>query len=431
MVAAKKLFLLLWRKKVIQKVIIIVLCIIFLYLIIFISIMMIMQIQTENTGNSALAEAASAEYSYWERTTPEAAGYACQGEKYCSHFDVGLTDWCCYFVGTCADNAGINPDDIGFSPATNTWRQNLISMDKLKSAGSYSPQRGNLVFFNYDGRSNYAATGFVAHIGIVTETYENTITVIAGNEYNGATENWANVSYVNKYTLNIDDDSIACYGAVGADSTVSANELNQVTRDIICHNEIGVLYSEINTEYGSVIANDNGALSIGVYGWHGNKALALLQKAYKINNVQVTNITRSFSSSGISVLGAIQGSEDWSSYIPDVTTCACIKAILLTDTGKQAQDETSLEDAQNYIDICNENGLTDNKVIAYCSDILNQYGTASFNANVYGAGSNGVLYGVNNSMTLDTVYKSQRAWSDSNYSYESRRTWTYEYLKNL
>lgn len=386
---------------------------------------------TTQQSSSALAEAASAEYSFWQSTSPSQAGYSCQGEKYCSHFNTEITDWCCYFVGVCADNADIDPEEIGFSPSTNTWKSNLSDVDKLMSAGSYVPKRGNLVFFNYDGRNNYESTGFVAHVGIVTETSDNTITVIAGNEYNGATENWATVSYVNKYTLNINDDSIACYGAVGTENIVSATGLNQVTRDVICHNEIGEFFSDIDAEkYGSVIANDNGALSIGVYGWHGNKALSLIQKASQINNVQVTAIVMSYPE-GETVLSAIQNGFNWSSYIPTENVCDCIKAILLTDAGKQAQGEQSLQDAQTYIDICKDNGLTDPKSVVYCSDILNQWGTSSFNANVYGSGNHGVLYGVNNSMSLFDIYNSQRGWQDSNYNYESRRNWTYEYLKDI
>ncbi|MCH5300763.1 MAG: CHAP domain-containing protein [Ruminococcus sp.] len=425
MTTAAKVFMMLRKNKTANKIIGgIVAGIVFLILIIPISLLQIQQ----STRSSALAEQAKAEFSYWQGTTPEETGYTCQGERYCSHFNASVVDWCCYFVGTCADNAGLDLYEIGFSPSTNTWASNLSEKGKLKTAGAYSPQVGNLIFFNYDGRSNYAATGFVSHIGIVVEINNNQITVIAGNEYNGATENWANVSYVNEYTLSIDDDSIACYGAVGSD-IVASSELSELTRDIISHNEIGVLYSEIDNQYGSVIPNDVGAISVGVYGWHGNKALEILKRAYQINQLQIYSVALSYSG-GNSVLTDITSSADWSAYIPDSDESSCIKAMLLTDSGKQAQDETSIEDAQQYIDICTENGLTDKKVIAYCSDILNQFGVNSFYANVYGTGRNGVLYGVNSSTTLYDVYNSGRAWSDSNYNYESRRTWTYEYLKD-
>lgn len=373
--------------------------------------------------SSALAEQANAEYNYWQNAAPSDSGLSCQGERYCSHFSSSVVDWCCYFVGFCADNARLNLEDIGFAPNCDDWINNLSTMNKLKNAGEYSPQVGNLVFFNYSGRSAYAATHSVSHIGIVVAVSNNDITIIAGNEYRGNTSNWANVSYVNKYTLTLDNDTIACYGAVGSDSAVSSNTLNTVTRDVICHNEVGVMYSDVSSEYGSVIANDNGALSIGVYGWHGNNALSLMQRAYEINPLQVTEVVRPYYSS-YTILSAITGkSADWSTYIPDVDASACIKSIILTDAGKQAQDETSLADAQEYIDICQQHGLTDNKAIIYCSDILNQWGKYSFDG--------GVLSGITSTMTVDDIYNSQCAWSDSNYNYRSRRTWTYDYIKNL
>lgn len=389
-------------------------------------------IQQYSNSASQAANIAVREYNYWQSHTPTDEGLSCQGEKYCTYFNSSVTDWCCFFAGYCYREADINDSESGYSPVTNTWTSNLENMGKLKTASSgYTPQVGNPVFFNYDGRANYDATNFVAHMGIVVDVTEDSITVIAGNEYNGETSDWANVSYLNKYTISKDNYTIACYGAVASSLTVSTG-LNATVRNVISHNEIGVLYDEISGDnYGSVIANDNGALSIGVYGWHGNKALSLLQKAYYNNIAQITSVATSYSSSGQYVLSSIRGNADWSGYIPNQGVCRCIRAMLLTDAGKQAQDDTSLEDAQQYIDICIDYGLTDNKTIVYCCDILNQWGTASFNANVYGNGSNGVLYGLALNASLEDVYNSRRAWSDSNYNYYNRRTWTYNFLKDL
>lgn len=385
----------------------------------------------QNNSSAKAANIAVREFEYWQSHSPSDDGLSCQGEKYCSYFNYGITDWCCFFAGYCYRESDIDDDESGYASVTNRWTANLEDMGKLRTASDYTPKVGNPVFFNYNGRSNYVTTNFVAHVGVVVEVTDDTITVIAGNEYNGATSNWASVSYLNKYTLSKDNDTIACYGDIGSSMVISTG-LTETTRNVICHNEIGVLYDEIDSDnYGSVIANDNGAISIGVYGWHGNKALSLLQKAYMNNSSQIETIATSYSSSGAYVLSSIENGADWSSYIPNTSVCNCIRAMLLTDAGKQAQDEVSLEDAQQYIDICTENGLTDNKAIVYCCDILNQWGTASFNANVYGNGSHGVLHGVTSNMTLDDIYNSQRAWSDSNYNYESRRTWTYDYLKDL
>lgn len=430
MTAAVKYLLLLLKNKKVRNTLIGVIVGIALFFIMILGAV----VYTEQNSNSAseAANIAVREYNYWQSHTPSAEGLSCQGEKYCSYFHFGITDWCCFFAGYCYREGNIEDDESGYASVTNTWTANLENMGKLKTASSgYTPQVGNPVFFNYNGRANYATTNFVAHVGIVVEVTDDTVTVIAGNEYNGPTYNWANVSYVNKYTLSKDNDTIACYGAVGSSLTVSTG-LNATARNVICHNEVGILYDEINGDnYGSVIANDNGAISIGVYGWHGNKALTLLQKTYQFNSSEISSIAASYSSSGNSLLAAIRNGADWSSYIPNQNVCSCIRAMLLTDAGNQAQDETSLEDAQQYIDICTDNGLIDNKAIVYCCDILNQWGTSSFNANVYGNGSHGVLHGVTGSMSLDEIYNSQRAWSDSNYNYYNRRTWTYNYLKDL
>lgn len=426
MTTAAKALMLLQNKETRNKIIAIGISVLVFLL------MLISVVYTTTQNASEAANIAVREYNYWQSHSPSEDNLSCQGEKYCSYYNYPIADWCCFFAGYCYKEGGLTDEESGYASVTNTWTSNLENMGKLKTAASgYAPKVGNCVFFNYSGRSNYSFSGFVAHVGIVTEVEGDNITVIAGNEYKGQTSNWASVSYVNKYTLSVNNDTIACYGDVGSSTTVTANGLNSTVRNVICHNEVGVLYDDItNDYYGSVIANDNGAISIGVYGWHGYKALTLLEKAYNNNPCQISAVATSFSSAGNEVMLAIRKGADWSSYIPGQSVCSCIKAMLLTDAGKQAQDSMSLEDAQAYIQICQDNGLTDSKCIAYCSDILNQYGTASFKANVYGNGHHGVLYGVTGSMSLDTIYNSHRAWADSNYNYTTRRSWTYNYLKN-
>ena len=424
-VAAKALMVLLKNEKVRNAIIVTVAGLLF-----FIIIIITFLVYVLNTNNSAQQAATIAirEYNYWQNHQPIDDGLSCQGEKYCSYFNYNVTDWCCFFAGYCYREGGIEDDESGYASVTNVWTDNLDSMGKLKIADSnYTPKVGNPVFFNYSGRTNYTETNFVAHVGVVVEVADGNITVIAGNE----SGNTADTSRINKYTLSLDNDTIACYGDVGTIMIMSTG-ITAVTRNVICHNEVGVLYDEItNDYYGSVVPDDNGAISIGVYGWHANKALSLLQKAYMNNSSQIESVATSYSSDGEYVLSAITEGADWSSFIPNDDTATCIKAMLLTDAGKQAQDEISLADAQSYIDICTENGLNNGKAIVYCCDILNQYGTGSFNANVYGNGYHGVLHGITSSMTLDEIYESERAWSDSNYNYENRRTWTYEYLNDI
>lgn len=388
--------------------------------ILFISLTFYYVSETTQGSSSALADQALAEYEHWEEHSPSESGFSCQGEKYCSHFNYPTVDWCCIFVGYCADEVSLDLDEIGFSVNTGVWKNNLIELGEYQDPDTYQPRRGNVVLFDYSGRAHHDATGDTQHIGIVVEVSDDgsTITVVAGNE-NGSD---ATNSIIQKYELSATDNSIACYGSIGADVTVTANSTNTLVREVITHNEIGVLYSELDDEYGSVIPCDVNAISVGVYGWHGDKALELLKLAYSKNPMEVRAVCSSYGQKGIRLENTIITGASWSSYVPDTTTVNCIRAILLTDSGKAAQDETSLIDAQKYIDICTENGIVDYKCVTYCSDILNQWGIHSFDG--------GCLSSITGSMSLSDIYNSRVAWADSNYNYYNRRTWTYNYVKD-
>lgn len=386
-------------------------------------------------ASTTLANTAESEYEYWQGASPTSKGFTCQGQKYCKSMGQGIVDWCAIFCGYCIKESGYKLDEFGYNAYVPTWISNLKAKNKLGIAGEYTPQPGNLIFFDYAGRSHFKATYHPAHIGIVTEVNEDEITIVAGNEYNGQTSNWASVSEVHRYKRKISDNSICAYGKVGSEDIVSFN-LNiknssfvSLTRNVITKNEIGVEYDNIEpSKYGYVLPDDNGALSIGVMQWHSNNARAILQLAYRINKTEIRSVCKSYGSTGRYILDCIKNSSSWTRFIPNGRQSNCIKALLLTKSGRQAQDKTSLSDVNEFIEICQKHKITDKKVIIYCSDILNQWGTGSFNANVYGSRP-GTLHNVNGSMTLTQVYNSRAGWG-SRSQYKARRTRTYEYLKN-
>ena len=380
--------------------------------------------QTMQGGSSKLAEQAEAEFQYWENTPIKASGYTCQGEKYCSHFNYPVVDWCCIFIGYCADTVDIELDEIGFSINTGIWKDNLIRNGDYQDPDTYKPVRGDVVLFDYAGRAHHDATGDTQHIGVVVEVSEDSsdVVIIAGNE-SGSGDFWAGSSQINRYTLSSTDNTIACYGSVGGTKMVFASDLNTLVREVVTRNEVGCLYSELDNEYGTVVQNDNGAISIGVYCWHAGKALDLLQAANQKNATEIRMICLSYGATGKKIYNDIISDASWNSYIPDSYAASCIRTLLLSNSGKEAQDELALEDAQKYIDICTKNGMTDPQAIAYCSDILNQWGDYSFE-------SGGCLNGVTGAVSLEEVYNSRRGWADSQRNYYSRRTWTYGYIKN-
>lgn len=107
--------------------------------------------------------------------------------KYSAEFGNGYTDWCNYFVVWCAKKAGISPEKI---TGTSSYEGNCyIYMSALRNQGrffendgSYTPQKGDLVFYN-SSRSTNGST----HMGFVLSANESTVEVIEGNISVGGT----------------------------------------------------------------------------------------------------------------------------------------------------------------------------------------------------------------------------------------------------
>ena len=51
-------------------------------------------------------------------------------------------------MGYCADKVGIDLSEIGYSPNTGVWTDNLIALDCLRDPETYQPRRGNVVIFD-------------------------------------------------------------------------------------------------------------------------------------------------------------------------------------------------------------------------------------------------------------------------------------------
>lgn len=89
-------------------------------------------------------------------------------------------EWCQAFVGYCAHYAGISTDIIPRNPGTYTCksfftRQGLWH-DSKYHGGTYSPKRGDIVYFQWDGYS-----GAPSHVGIVTGATDSKLYTIEGN----------------------------------------------------------------------------------------------------------------------------------------------------------------------------------------------------------------------------------------------------------
>lgn len=139
------------------------------------------------------------------------------------------------------------------------------------------------------------------------------------------------------------------------------NEIVNKAVDIIFANE---------GKYDTVLANDNGALSIGKLGWHGNRAADIVKAiAKKVNS--------SKSILGDALYSEVMGGADWKSRILTKSESEKVSNLIGTDEGKTIQDAQAKKDFLSYVERGKSYGLTDEGALIYFADGVNQYGTYS------------------------------------------------------
>lgn len=115
-------------------------------------------------------------YEVWEDNSIH--GYT----RYGAWYGVPYGDWCGMFASFCLRYAGVN--DIPINYGVRPWIDDLASRGLYYGAGETQPQKGSLIFFDWEG------DGLADHVGIVAEVHaaqEHTgasITAIEGNSSN-------------------------------------------------------------------------------------------------------------------------------------------------------------------------------------------------------------------------------------------------------
>ena len=185
-------------------------------------------------------------------------------------------------------------------------------------------------------------------------------------------------------------------------------EIAQKAATIIYGNEGG---------YGSVNANDNGAVSVGKVQWHGSRALDLLKTIIaKLGQNQSENIL------GAALYKEIKTAIQWNTRIVTVAEKNKLTALLTTPAGRNAQDELAAKDVLSYVTHGAGMGLTDPQTLIYFADLENQ-GGAGASARV--AKTATTRAGTAQKVTLAILHKA--ALDDRVMGkYQTRRTETYK-----
>ena len=117
-------------------------------------------------------------------------------------YKVKYTDaWCATFVSACAIKCGatdIIPTECSCSKMITLFK----NLGSWKETDSYTPQAGDIIFYDWDDSGKGENTGNPEHVGIVEKVSGNNITVIEGNYSNS----------VKRRTLKVNGRYIRGYG---------------------------------------------------------------------------------------------------------------------------------------------------------------------------------------------------------------------------
>jgi hypothetical protein len=125
--------------------------------------------------------------------------------------------------------------------------------------------------------------------------------------------------------------------------------------------------------YGSVNPNDNGALSIGICQWHGNRALKLCRRIYVQNKRLATII---LNNTLIDEIAFIKN-ETWKNRVLTDIEKHILQAFITTMYGISSQDIQANNDIQSYINTVMKYDITDENSIIFLADICNQGGAGA------------------------------------------------------
>ena len=124
-------------------------------------------------------------------------------------------------------------------------------------------------------------------------------------------------------------------------------------------------------DYDSVNCDDNGALSIGIFQWHGANALTLMRLIVSADNATA------YSKLGSSLYSEIiSSSTSWSSRTLTSAEATKIANCISTSTGTSIQDKLAASYAASYINAGTTLGLRNASAIFIYADVYNQRGSS-------------------------------------------------------
>ncbi len=203
----------------------------------------------------------------------------------------------------------------------------------------------------------------------------------------------------------------SCLISTAYAASPTTDDIVNIASELICQKE---------GTYSSVVANDNGALSIGCLQWHATRALNLLKDIVKANPTNAKSLL------GDALYNEIQTATAWATRILTADETAKIKSLLSTSESKTAQDALLYNDVLTYVKHGQNLGITSASALVYFADVENQCGSGGsarvFKAAQTLAGNGQVTLAILHQAALEDVAAGKSA---------SRRNSVYEYCRLL
>ena len=156
---------------------------------------------------------------------------------------------------------------------------------------------------------------------------------------------------------------LLCGSAAAAEweSAIHAEQVVEALKDF---------FAGAEGDYGSVNRDDNGALSLGLLQWHGDRALALVRTALERCPITANYLTPAL------YREITDPDTRWSGRTLTVREAGCLSALLSCREGRRIQDEEAAADILGYIADGWAAGMRTDRTVVYFATIRNQFGPA-------------------------------------------------------
>lgn len=178
-------------------------------------------------------------------------------------------------------------------------------------------------------------------------------------------------------------------------------------------------------DYGSVNADDNGAVSVGLLQWHGERALELLRIALERYPITANYLTPEL------YREITDPDTDWDNRILTQREKTCVSAMLDSREGRILQDEAAETDICGYLEEGWAAGMRTDETILYYATIRNQFGPVgaktylSHIRTAMGLDSDALFY------DLEALHRGVHNTLSYGQRYLALRDKTYEYIRSL